>query len=459
MTMFTFDNSYARLPAQMFTRQTAAKVPAPKLIALNDDLALRLGADPAALRSDAGVSALAGNTLFDGSEPIAQAYGGHQFGYWNPGLGDGRALLLGEVIGPDGARFDVQLKGSGRTPYSRNGDGKAWVGPVIREYIMSEAMHAMGVPTTRALAAVTTGEDVYREALRAGAILTRVAQSHIRVGTFQLWTARQDMAALRALADHTLNRHFPDADGIPAMLAQMAQRQAELIAQWISLGFIHGVMNTDNMLISGETIDYGPCAMMDEYHPATVFSSIDQQGRYAYANQPQIAIWNIAQFATSLVPLMPDQDQALDLFTAIVNRFPDQYQNAWQGRFAAKLGLAPSEATTALANRLLTIMAEARADFTNTFADLTAPLDHKDYAEWLRDWQAAGPDLDKAAQTNPQVIPRTHQIEAAIQSAVYDDYAPFHALLAATTKPFTPNAEYANPPTEQERVRQTFCGT
>ncbi len=459
MHIFDFDNSYARLLPHMFTRQEPAKVPAPKLIALNESLARELGGNLEALKSPEAAEVFAGNTIPDGAEPIAQAYGGHQFGQWNPGLGDGRAVLLGEVVTPAGDRYDLQLKGSGRTPYSRAGDGKAWVGPVIREYIMSEAMHALSVPTTRALAAVTTGETVVREAALPGAVLTRVAQSHIRVGTFQLYAYHQDINGLKALFEHTAERHFGGETNPAVVLRDMMTRQAKLIARWIGLGFIHGVMNTDNMLISGETIDYGPCAFMDAYHPHTVFSSIDHQRRYAYSNQPQIAVWNIAQFASSMIPLMPDQDAAIEEFTGIVNEFADLYQAEWRRIFAAKLGLQPNDASFDLTNRLLTMMAEVGADFTNTFATLGQPLDHPDHADWLRDWFAQTPDLDLAARTNPQVIPRLHHIEAAIASAIYEDYAPFNALLSAATNPFTKNEAYMSPPTEAERVRQTFCGT
>ncbi|MBS0564210.1 MAG: YdiU family protein, partial [Proteobacteria bacterium] len=289
-----FDNSYARLPDRFFVRQAPVPVAAPALIAVNEDLARRLGLDPAALASDPAL--LTGNRLPEGAEPIAQAYAGHQFGGWVPQLGDGRALLLGEVIAPDGARFDLALKGSGQTAFSRRGDGRAWVGPVIREYILSEAMSALGVPTTRALAAATTGETILREGPRPGAVLMRVASSHIRVGTFQYFAARQDRDALAALVAHVIARHYPQADRPLALMGAVMERQARLIARWMALGFIHGVMNTDNMAVSGETIDYGPCAFMDGYDPRKVYSSIDQFGRYAYGNQPNIALWNLAQF-------------------------------------------------------------------------------------------------------------------------------------------------------------------
>jgi len=317
--MINFDNSYARLPEHMFSDQEPVPVREPSLIIVNEDLANELGIDPAAITADVA----AGNVVPDGAQPISQLYAGHQFGNWNPQLGDGRAVLLGEVITQTGKRFDIQLKGSGRTPYSRNGDGRAWLGPVLREYIVSEAMHAMGVPTTRALAAAETGEIVQRETGLPGAVITRVAASHIRVGTFQVYASRGDTEALQALLDHVIARHYPQANGPAEFLSAVVAAQANLVAQWMGLGFIHGVMNTDNVSIAGETIDYGPCAFMDNYNPAQVFSSIDRQGRYAYSNQPGIAGWNMAQLATSLIPLMPDQDAAVEDFTKRINAFSD----------------------------------------------------------------------------------------------------------------------------------------
>ena len=456
MQLFAFDNSYARLPAQLYTRQTATPVRAPQFFALNDALARDLGADPDALRGN--VDVFAGNTVPAGAEPIAQAYGGHQFGQWNPGLGDGRALLLGEVISDKG-RFDLQLKGSGRSPYSRAGDGRAGLGPVIREYLVSEAMNALGVPTTRALAAVTTGEQILREGPVPGAILTRVASSHIRVGTFQLQAFRGDEKALRALYDHTLARHFPNAETVEDVVTQMMDRQADLIARWSALGFIHGVMNTDNMTVSGETIDYGPCTFMDAYHPATVLSSIDRMGRYAYANQPHIAIWNIAQFASSLVPMAPDQDATVDRLNAMMGDFAGLYRSAWIRHFAPKLGLPPSDQAESLAQRFLKMMEDTGADFTLTFVNLDQPLDHQDYADWRADWQAAKPDLALAAKTNPQVIPRLHRIEEVIREAIDGNRAPFDAMLSAVTAPFTLNPDFARAPEPHERVMATFCGT
>lgn len=457
-----FDNSYARLPERLFARVAPTPVSAPALIVRNDALARDLGIDPA----DLGVEWLAGNTLPPGADPIAQAYAGHQFGGWNPQLGDGRAVLLGEVVAPDGRRFDIQLKGAGRTPWSRGGDGRAWLGPVLREYLVSEAMVALGVPTTRALAAVTTGDPVYREEVLPGAVLTRVAASHTRVGTFQYLAARGDVPGLQALADHVIARHYPGAEGPEGLLAAVVAAQARLIARWMGLGFIHGVMNTDNCAVSGETIDYGPCAFMDTYHPATVLSSIDRHGRYAWGNQPQIALWNLAQFATALVPLMTDREAAVERFTEVINRFADLYQPEWLAVFGAKLGLAADHPEVRpLAEALLALMAEGGSDFTNTFAALAEGArdqvaDTAKFADWEARWRAAGPDPARMAAANPRVIPRTHLIEAAISAGVAGDFAPFHAMLAAVTQPFVlTDPAYAVPPDDSNRVLSTFCGT
>ncbi|MFQ6552061.1 protein adenylyltransferase SelO [Aestuariibius insulae] len=454
-----FDNSYARLPDRFFTRLDPVPVEKPELIAFNDALAVELGIDQAGSDEATLASIFAGNRIPDGADPLAQLYAGHQFGHWNPQLGDGRAILLGEVAGRD-----IQLKGSGRTPYSRSGDGRAWLGPVLREYLVSEAMAALGVPTTRALAAVTTGEPVLRERVFPGAILTRVASSHLRVGTFQIFAAREDHEALAALADYAIARHYPEADGPAGLLAGVVAAQAELIAHWMSLGFIHGVMNTDNCAISGETIDYGPCAFMDDYHPQTVFSSIDQQGRYAYANQPRIALWNLAQLGTALLPLMPDQTQAVEEFTEIVNGFGALYQAAWLQRFGAKIGLSqPTVEDADLISKLLTHMAETGADFTNTFRTLAA-CDTLD-TEWQAEWQerlAEEPDPESVMRSaNPAIIPRNHRVEAMIQAAVAGDYGPFHALNAALKTPFADpeDTTLTAPPEPEERVQATFCGT
>ena len=474
---FTFDNSYGRLPERFFTRQAPVAVRDPKLLAFNAPLADELGLDAPALRSDAGLAVLAGNTVPDGADPLAQAYAGHQFGGWSPQLGDGRAVLLGETVSPNGVRRDVQLKGSGRTPYSRMGDGRAWLGPVLREYVVSEAMHAYGIATTRALAAVATGEVVQREAGFPGAVLTRIAASHIRVGTFQYFVARGDEDALQVLTDYVIARHYPNADGALGLLDAVVAAQAELVAGWMSLGFVHGVMNTDNMAVSGETIDYGPCAFQDIFHPARVFSSIDQHGRYAYNQQPGVAAWNLAQLATALLPLMGDRDAAIEAATASVHRFEPLFQAAWLARFRAKLGLQLAEEDdTALVNGLLDAMAAGSADFTNTFrglADGTARMAFADAApleDWVKAWQARLSREDRGAvdradamrAVNPSIIPRNHRIEEAIQAGLRGDLAPFQRLNAALAHPFEdgPNTvDLARPPTVEEEVTQTFCGT
>ena len=459
-----FDNSYAQLPGHMFTAQLPTPVKEPKLIARNDPLADQLGIS----FGDHPAEVFAGNLIPDGAAPLAQLYAGHQFGNWNPQLGDGRAVLLGEVIDVDGVRRDIQLKGSGITPYSRNGDGRSWLGPVLREYIVSEAMHAMGVPTTRALAAVTTGELVYREKALPGAILTRVAQSHIRVGTFQVYAARGDNDASQALLEHVIARHYPEANGPQELLDAVIAKHARLVAQWVSLGFIHGVMNTDNVTVSGETIDYGPCAFMDNYEPMKVFSSIDQMGRYAYGNQPRVAVWNMAQLATALVPLMPDQDAAVEVFTKSVNRFPELYEAAWLEYFGPKLGLSDADKNDVpLINDLLDLMSAGGSDFTNTFANL-ADVDAQDhfadrdrFQAWQERWQERrSPDFQEViSKANPQVIPRNHQIEAVIQAGVDGDFEPFHKMLAAVTRPFEANTAFARAPVADEVVTRTFCGT
>ncbi|TJZ93746.1 YdiU family protein [Paracoccus gahaiensis] len=462
--MIRFDNSYARMPEGFFARVDPTPVTAPRLLALNGPLADRLGLDRDALT----VGMLSGNSVPEGAAPLAQAYAGHQFGGFVPQLGDGRAVLLGEVTAPDGARFDIQLKGSGPTPFSRRGDGRAWMGPVLREYLVSEFMAAMDVPTTRALAAVATGDEVWREqGGLPGAVLTRVAASHIRVGTFQFFAVRDRKGDLAALTDHVIARHYPQADGPLALLDQVVAAQAETIAQWMALGFIHGVMNTDNMAISGETIDYGPCAFMDVYHPDTVFSSIDRQGRYAWANQPNIAVWNLAQFATCLIPLMGEEEAAVEAATHAVHRFAPLYQAAWLRRFGAKLGIegAPNQA---LIERLLSLMATQRADFTRVFAGLSDGTARDEFIErdafdaWARDWQALSPDRAVMAQANPRRIPRNHRVEEAIVAAVAGDMAPFERLFAAVTHPRDLHedwADLAHAPTTGQAVLQTFCGT
>lgn len=469
MTAPQFDNSYTALPARFFAAAAPAGSPNPQLLALNRPLAARLGLDPDWLAGPEGLAMLSGNALPPGAASIAQAYAGHQFGNLTPQLGDGRALLIGEIVAPDGKRFDLQLKGSGPTPFSRQGDGMAWLGPVLREYLDSEFMAAMGVPTTRALAAVSTGGIVQREAMLPGGILTRVAASHIRIGTFEYFALRGDVDALRALTDHVITRHYPQAQSPLQLLQAVVAAQAELIAQWMALGFIHGVMNTDNMAVSGETIDYGPAAFMDSYHPDTVFSSIDRRGRYAWAQQPQVAVWNLAQFASCLIPLMgQDEEKAVEEATRAVHAFPQIYQAAWARRFAAKVGLQPSATAIELVNRLLDLMAAGQADFTRTFAGLSDGsardefLDRAGFDAWAADWRATNPDAALMAAANPVRIPRNHRIEEAIQAAVTGDLAPFQRLDAALTHPFEVRPEWddlSRAPVQSERVLRTFCGT
>src|SRR3954470_24616163 len=371
-----FDNTYARLPERFFARVKPAVMPSPRLIRINDGLARQLGLDPQWLASPQGVAALAGQTIPAGAEPIALAYAGHQFGYFVPQLGDGRAILLGEVVDRDGVRQDIQLKGSGRTPFSRAGDGRAALGPVLREYIVSEAMAALGIPTTRSLAAVMTGETVARETYLPGAVLTRVAASHIRVGTFQFFAARGDTDGVRQLADYVIARHYPEAakadQPYRALLEQVVAAQADLIARWLLVAFIHGVMNTDNMSVAGETIDYGPCAFMDAYDPAMVFSSIDHMGRYAYGNQQRIGLWNLTRLAKTLLPLLAEeQDRAVAQAQEALSGFAPKFEAAYQGGLRRKLGLfTEQEGDLALASDLLRTMAENQADFTLTFRQL-----------------------------------------------------------------------------------------
>ncbi len=466
-----FDNSYARLPDPFFSRIGPTPVRAPKPLAFNLPLADQLGITGA--DDPASAALFAGNQVPEGADPIAQLYAGHQFGQFNPQLGDGRALLLGEVVDRDGIRRDIQLKGSGPTPYSRMGDGRAWLGPVLREYVVSEAMHALGVPTTRALAATRTGEEVIRERPLPGAVLTRVAQSHIRVGTFQVFAARRQFDHLQTLFDYTVDRHYPQVKDPLALLYRVIERQAALVAHWMSVGFIHGVMNTDNCTLSGETIDYGPCAFMDAYDPDTVFSSIDRFGRYGYAAQADIIVWNMAQLATALVPLMPDPDQAIEDFTQAVHSMPDLLRREWRDRFGAKLGL--SEATDEdlpLIGDFLSLMQAGGSDFTNSFRALAEGdardqiADRDGLAPWERRWQTRlEQENDPQAlmrSANPVLIPRNHRVEEMIQAGVAGDDAPFHRLNAALAAPFEANEDFADlrrPPKPDERVRATFCGT
>lgn len=464
-----FDNSYARLPQRMFAPVRPMGSPDPQLLALNTPLAQRLGLDRDWLAGPDGLAMLAGNTLPPGAAGIAQAYAGQQFGHLVPKLGDGRALMIGEVVAPDGARFDLQLKGSGPTPFSRQGDGLSWLGPVLREYLVSEFMAAAGVPTTRALAAVATGGIVRRESRLPGAILTRVASSHIRVGTFEYFALRGDCEALRALTEHARTRHFPQAETPAEFFSAVVAAQARLIALWMGLGFVHGVMNTDNMAVSGETIDYGPCAFLDEYQPDKVFSSIDRGGRYAYDQQPHVAVWNLAQLASCLIPLLDDdEDAAVADATRIVHGYPQLFEVERDRVFAAKLGLQPSDTARKLVARLLDQMAEEAADFTRVFAGLSdgsARAEFRDTARfdaWEQDWRAAGPDQDVMSRANPRRIPRNHRIEQAIAAAVGGDTAPFYRLRAALSDPFADRGDWddlAAAPLASERVTRTFCGT
>ena len=487
-----FDNSYARLPERFFTRLPPTPVAGPALIKANHGLADLLGLDAEALESEAGVAMLAGNTLPPGADPLAQVYAGHQFGGWSPQLGDGRAILLGEIVGKDGIRRDIQLKGAGPTPYSRSADGRAALGPVMCEYIISEAMYALGIPTTRSLAAVTTGEAVRRETALPGAVLTRVAQSHIRVGTFQFFAGKGDVEALRALADHVIARHYPETaeaeHPYAAMLEGGVIRQAALVAQWMLVGFIHGVMNTDNMQIAGETIDYGPCAFMDEFHPGRVYSSIDQQGRYAYGNQPSIAQWNLAQLAQALLPILADdQEEAIRQAQSIIDSFPKRFEAAFTEGLRAKLGLfSADDGDLALAQNLLTAMTTGEADFTLTFRWLANVIDGQNleaqnprflfndpalFEDWLALWAARAEredvaPADRAAAmraVNPLYIPRNHLVEEAIRAGEDEgDFAPMQALLAVLAHPFddqTDVSRYALGPLPEQVVPRTFCGT
>lgn len=489
---FPFDNSYAQLPDEFYGEVDPTPVATPELIQLNKVLADELGVDISNL-SDADLAQLfSGNEIPDGAEPIAMAYSGHQFGNLNPHLGDGRAILLGEVIANDGLRYDIQLKGPGRTPYSRNGDGRAALGPILREYLLSESMHVLGVPTTRALAAVTTGEMVRREQLLPGAIITRVSRSFVRVGTFQYFAIRGNIDATKTLADYVIKRNYPQIANAEnpylALLETVIDQQAKLIAHWMQLGFIHGVMNTDNMSISGETIDYGPCAFIDEYHPEKVFSSIDRKGRYAYQNQPAAGHWDLCRLAESLVPLLDeDPDTAGSKAQEAINTFPALYEGYWLNGMAAKLGLSDAiESDRALVDSLLECMAKNKADFTLTFyhlsnasADSTNndqnirdlfenPKDFDSWAERWRDRLITEPtsDAERQAQmhaVNPLYIPRNHLVEAVIRAAEDNqDFQPFYDLHEVLKQPYTEQAghdKYAEPPKPEEIVLSTFCGT
>jgi len=486
-----FDNSYARLPDRFFARLQPTPVAAPRLVRLNTKLAFDLGLNPEKLAAPRSVEILAGNRVPQGGEPLAMAYAGHQFGTFVPQLGDGRAILLGEVIDRGGVRRDIQLKGAGPTPYSRRGDGRAALGPVLREYIVSEAMAALGIPTTRALAVVTTGEPVWRETTLPGAVLTRVASSHIRVGTFQFFAARRDVDAIRRLADHVIARHYPEASGgahpYRALLDQVISRQAALIAQWLLVGFIHGVMNTDNMSIAGETIDYGPCAFMDVYHPRAVYSSIDQIGRYAYGNQPDIAQWNLIRLAETLLPLLAeDNDAAIKEAQEAIGEFAKVFDTAYAAGLRRKLGLLevrPNDIS--LAQDLLDRMAHNGADFTQVFRRLcdaaagpdgdtavrTLFADSVAFDGWAARWrhrlsQESGESNERRSvmrAANPAFIPRNHLVEEAIIAAVNEgDFSPFERLLSVVSTPYEDQlafGRYADPPRPDQVVHQTFCGT
>ena len=490
-SQFAFDNSYARLPERFFARVNPARRDAPSLVSVNADLACDLGIDPAWLRSGAGVEVLSGRSVLEGSEPIATAYAGHQFGNFVPQLGDGRAILLGELIDSQGRRRDVQLKGAGQTPFSRNGDGQAALGAVLREYVVSEAMAVLGIPTTRTLAAVTTGEPVFRETALPGAVLTRVASSHIRVGTFQFFAARGDTEAVRQLADHVMARHYPAAAEAQSpylvLLEEVIAAQADLIAKWMLVGFIHGVMNTDNMSVAGETIDYGPCAFLDAYDPATVFSSIDQFGRYAYGNQPSIALWNLSRFAETLLPLLaPDEVAAIAIAENALADFAPLFQKAHHTGMLRKIGIAnPRDGDAELASWFLATMADNRVDFTLFFrrlSDVIRPgADEESLRSLFVDPSACDDILGKLRSrlarepggaveqrrtmqaVNPVYIPRNHRVEAVIKAAVeQQDFSLFEELLIVLSKPFEARPEFAryeDPPLEHERVLATFCGT
>ena len=491
---FAFENTYARLPEHFYARVDPTTVAVPRLIKLNVELARKLGLDPDALASPQGVEILAGNRVAEGSEPLAQAYAGHQFGHFVPQLGDGRANLLGEVLGRDGVRYDIQLKGSGPTPFSRGGDGRAALGPVLREYIVSEAMAALGVPTTRALAAVTTGQRVLRDTVLPGAVLTRVAASHLRVGTFQYFAARGDTEATCRLADFAIARHYPDAAQATrpyrAFLDGVIARQARLIAQWMLIGFIHGVMNTDNTSISGETIDYGPCAFMEAYDPVKVYSSIDHYGRYAYGNQPRAAHWNLTRLAEALLPVLEQEEGSGDAAVASAQEalaaFAPQFEAALAAGLGRKLGLLTErEGDGPLAQDLLTRMAANRADFTLTFRRLCDAAagpegdvgvralfaDPGAYDSWAVGWRRRLEEEPMSNQAraafmreaNPAFIPRNHLVEEALGAATErQDFQPFEQLLDVVARPYEDRPElerYAIPARPEECVLQTFCGT
>ena len=473
---------FARELGELAEPWQAAPAPDPRLLVLNVALARDLGLDPDWLGGPDGLALMTGSAVPDGATPVAQAYAGHQFGGYSPRLGDGRALLLGELADPDGALWDLHLKGSGRTPFSRGGDGFAAVGPMLREYLLSEAMHALGIPTTRSLAVVATGAPVRRETLLPGAVLVRVASSHLRVGTVQFTRATEDLALLRRLADHAIARHYPHAATAErpylALFAAVAQAQAALVARWMLVGFIHGVMNTDNMTLSGETIDYGPCAFLEAFDPGTVFSSIDETGRYAYGNQPTIAQWNLARLAEGLLPLIDDDQQtAVGLATEVLEVFERQYERAWSDGMRAKLGLpadTPDDAVTPVVAELLAAMRQSRVDHTCLYRDLARLLrgdaepargrfiDLAAFDGWTARWRALAPDADAMDRVNPVYVPRNQLVEEALTAGTAGDLAPLHRLLEAVTSPFTERVgfeAYAEPAADGLVGYRTFCGT
>lgn len=480
---WNFKNSYIQLPPKMYTLLNPTPVEAPKAVIINECLAQELGLSNNELQSSGGIEILAGNEVPEGAEPLAQAYAGHQFGHFNR-LGDGRAILLGEHMTPNGERFDIQLKGSGRTPYSRGGDGRAALGPMLREYLISEAMFGLRIPTTRSLAVVETGETIIRDRLLPGAILTRVAQSHLRVGTFQFIAQFGTYDEAKALADYAINRHYPEVllDDQPylAFFKEVIKKQASLIAKWQLVGFVHGVMNTDNMTISGETIDYGPCAFMDTYHLATVFSSIDYQGRYAYGNQPYMASWNLARLAESILPLLnEDEEQALKLAKEALSTFATLYQHNWREGIKGKLGLVGDEAgDEELVKELLDLMQEGKADYTNTFRSLTLDLfdemklfQTNSFKDWYHKWQERlkiqqeSNDVikERMRKHNPAIIPRNYLVEEALQAAEMNkDLSKINELLNVFKNPYAytkDQEKYAKLPPVTDEPYQTFCGT
>ena len=483
MRKIKLENTYIKLPEVFYSKQKPSHVPKPKLVAFNYSLAEELGLDVKYLESSEGVEILSGNKVLEGTTPISQAYAGHQFGYFTM-LGDGRAVLLGEFITPKNERLDIQLKGSGKTPYSRGGDGKASLGPMLREFIISEAMHGLGIPTTRSLAVVETGETVIRERLLPGAVLTRIASSHIRVGTFQYIASYGSIEDLRALADYTIERHYKELvneeNKYLKFLKEVIEKQADLISKWQLVGFIHGVMNTDNVTISGETIDYGPCAFMDIYNPSTVFSSIDRSGRYAYGNQPNIGAWNLARFAESLLPLLSDdKDEAINIAQETISEYPKIFKKKWLAGMRGKLGLFNEEVEDeALINELLTIMEKNKADFTNTFRALTmnkvedtGMVGKEEFDRWYERWQQRLTRQDKTKEevyklmksNNPSIIPRNHRVEEALEAAVKNsDYTVMDKLLEVLKTPYDyseDKEEYISLPKESTVPYKTYCGT